>query len=236
MLRIIRVLLFFHFNVFGQNEEMITYNESKEELYKCLNLESFQYSTKEFHLRLNIQGSVILDIWKDDGELKGNAYSYVLQESKYIINGVSKNTDTLFYKMDTLSLDQIKSIIENVESMYSNYAFGCFLQPRFSILVEKKINEDFSTDQELLYYFTSFDYQTFQFSYKSDLPPGKYVLEGGLGWSKFHPFSFQDKSLPSEFANRENPRKNLFSNWESNLDFQIKDNQYRGCGGMINWD
>lgn len=232
MIRILSALLFFHINAFGQSEELIAYNESKEKLYECLNLESFEDFKNDFHLRLNIQYSVIVDIYRNEKEVKGMVYNYIFQDEKQLANRELMETNTYIYKIDSLDLEEINSIIHYMDSIsyLDSISLPCF--SKFNCGSIPPVVNIQTYDSGI------FQIRKIHIEHINDLmknkklnrknvnewPFGSYSGIGGGALAMYYdnPLRIYFSGVSSQFCTRNEQNLNLISNWGSS--FEIRDN------------
>lgn len=229
-MRTLVILLFIYSNVFGQIEEIIKYNEDKQQLYELIKLDPFQDSDYKYHLRLDIQNSIILDVWKEGDDIKGCAYNYIYQEEKQVMLNDYREVNTYIFNKEDIDQNSIKDIISksgSILALDSNevpfYIFyGCNLNPYppyFSL--EYKDSNAFvllnNIKIELLANIVEYFLHKRK-DFESNLSPGRY--RGGVIKWNFFPNTFTGVS--SEFSSREEQNFDLIIDYGSN--FGVRNN------------
>lgn len=228
MLRIISVLIFIHWSGFGQSVEMIEYNEFREEIYECLNLESFQDSKKDFHLRINIKSSVIVDIYRNKNEIKGTVYNYIYQDEKQLVNREFVETNTYIHKTDSLNTEEINSIIYYIDSISSSDSIDLPRFRKFSCgIIQPVVNIQIKDSCVFHHRRIHIDHINVLLENKklqrinTELwPYGQYSRIGGSSLCLFsrNPMRIYFSGLSSQFSSRNEQNFDLISNWGSNFE------------------
>lgn len=226
-MRALVILLFIYSNTFGQNQKIIDYNEYFKELYEHIQLEPFQESDSEYHLRLIIRNSMILDVWKEGNDVKGFAYNYVYQEEKQIMLNDFRKVNTYLFKKESIDKDMIELIINKSDSILkldsievrSYWRYSCIFTPPLFSLEYKDKNELLLFERikiESLGYLV--DHYLFKYEdFISNLPPGRY---DGFSKIDYDPATFSGVS--SEYSSRKEQNIDLLSNYNSS--FGIRNN------------
>lgn len=221
MLRLLGLVWFIHFQLIGQTQDMLDYNDSRNKLYKCLNLEPFQDSKMDFHLRLNIEYSVIVDIWKDENEMKGGVYQYIYQEEKQNLNREFEETKTYLHKKDTLndkSIDRIMHCVDSIMTLDSidihpMSKFNCgVIQP--IVFIEKKNAEEFQWKKTHESHIKSILEDTKIQRLNTDVwPYGIYFGIGGSAMTMHHinPVRIMFSGVSCQYSTRKEQNRALFT-------------------------
>lgn len=157
-MRLITLFLFISFQLIGQNKRMFEYNERYKNLYTNLNLESFHNSKKDFHLRVHLYDSYIIDIKENNHKIEGSLYYYEYHDMDRLINKSLLDEETIYYKEFTLNSETIQSILNFTDTIPSYNGNGQFSRPVF-----------FQSKKELDYTFTIYEYKTFKSLFEDEL-------------------------------------------------------------------
>lgn len=219
---------FIHCYVFGQTDKIIEYNTSNSKLYECLNLQFFHNSEYDYHIRLNIQNSILLDIWQENEIYYGHVYKYMFQEKEQLLNREFVESNTYVFQIDTLDERFVNQIVHKmdslslVDSIHVEWLPMCQLGPSgFFIFENKKLNNwsylripvkhiiDFVPDD-----FIRFD--------QSDFPYGFYFIHSQCLWL-YNPMKINLSGVSAQYSSREEQNFDSISKWNS--DFEIRNNK-----------
>lgn len=219
MKSLLTVLLFFlvSFYTSGQIKRIIEYNETQKQLYETIGVTPFQNSEHNFHIRINYQNSVLIDIWVENNILISNKYSYVFQTEKEFINGEKKETNEYLFEKETENTSTAKLFIAQIDSIFKIDSIihvdsteiksprMCNLNPSGTLKIEYKIGNEFIyhrvyaslLNNKILKYILS------NTEFIERLPYGIYrISDSGLLCLKFNPFVLKFTGISPQYQSR----------------------------------
>ena len=89
----------------------------EKDILKSVNLKPFESSESPDHLRLNIQNSILIDIYKTDSIYIGNVYYYIFQKTKLIMVNNYEKWNKYKVKKESLDKDVIQKLLQKSDSI-----------------------------------------------------------------------------------------------------------------------
>jgi len=211
----------------------------EKDILKSVNLKPFESSESPNHLRLNIQNSILIDIYIEDSIYIGNVYYYIFQKTKLIMVNNYEKWNKYKVKKESLDKDVIQELLQKSDSILKldsidvplNKYKSCF-QPSPTFDLELKNSGD-STIYSHHIENSKFgrcisDFVDKYYKFYFNLPGGLYTRGNGQMYSSFVNFPYSFSGVSPEFSSRKEQNINLIDYMKPNFlmrhqnDFEVE--------------